>query len=1229
MEGYKELENKILQTSQGKFEEAVHLIIDGEYNNPATHIHLGGAIKTDKTRYGTPDDFFKLPNGEFVFVEITTQTNGLKTKIEKDIEKCKEKAIKNQIKVNKIIYACTGKIDSKDVVEFETLAKSFCSNTNSFEFWGIDKITTQLFSRYLTVARDCFGQKFSYGTFKNLDEYFTFNKFDVSQNHEFLFRQELVNDSIENIKNHNILIFHGKAGCGKTKLALECAKLLKEKHNFSEAYVVNSSLDKTMEDLQLVNNGENILFILDDVNRMPYLKDFIAYSEKYKNIFLIATVRDYAINKVQENLILYNYNKYIKYVEVKNLNREEQESIIKKIYPNIRYELLTQINNISKGNLRFAIMCVTTLKNNNLKEIDLKKVLSDHFNVIKSDLDLDIKKDKKYKTALILISLLFRIVLLTDQNSQQEFKEILKNLGLEYGDFLDAMEYWNQKQIINTSFNGIVFEIADQILANYLFYQFVFEEKIVDLKRLFSILFPKFRDKFVEMFKSIIPIYGYDETVIQSELDKVWNDLYQTKNDSGTLGFLQAFQALFPEKALEFITKKIDSDLSEDYIRLLYAYESSNYSKLAINKLLKIFEDNSELFEKERKEFVSAFSIHLYSYDFKLSSQIYLLETVSNNFNKNVFYKKVFLDLSKELLKFTFSTSSFENKMSMVYHTLTIVPCEEVFKMRSLIWEGLFQLYSDGYEIKTIYEIVSSNKRNLTFTKKDSQYEIITKDSSVINCLLLKNKLNLSKFENKVFILILCQCAYLPSSNEYKKIIEPLRTDDVFNLFYNLHIPKDLDYMYSEEQDNILNKAFSKIKNKDTFKLYLLNTFFLQLNNWQLNNVINGYFNYIDVHNSQDYTKIFVDTLIILGNIDLSPSGIILSAKKYFQTNELIQIILNSKLKNEDAWLLNIFLEMKIDEINNEIYNLCVNTIKSKFVKPISSRYGNERLSNLLQFEKYKHGFVKDFFQFVKDYKEKDKPFVLGFIADFYYQDKNGLWTFKNIDMEDIKNMFSEDLYGLYYETYFDILGTNADLHSDDFINYLAEIDDNYIYRYFNDGICSNNRFIKYEVLNNKSNKIDIVLNIVKNQKYKDFGMYHRYEIQRLMLEVFDDEEYKIFIDKFIKQNKDSHTDMFEMGCIISDFKKEWKFIFAELLIKNEVTPDNYIQIPVLTSKTSWSGSQVVIIQEAIDQINEFIKRLTTDKELVYKNIFIDQKTRLKESIKTVQLRELKEGMLE
>lgn len=81
-----DIKQRMLQLDPGSFQNLcdVYLSKTGYPNI----VSLGSQAGTRKTTLGTPDTYFVVSDGKYVFVEYTTQKTNLFTKIKKDLEKC-------------------------------------------------------------------------------------------------------------------------------------------------------------------------------------------------------------------------------------------------------------------------------------------------------------------------------------------------------------------------------------------------------------------------------------------------------------------------------------------------------------------------------------------------------------------------------------------------------------------------------------------------------------------------------------------------------------------------------------------------------------------------------------------------------------------------------------------------------------------------------------------------------------------------------------------------------------------------------------------------------------------------------------------------------------------------------------------------------------------------------------------------------------------------------------
>jgi hypothetical protein len=95
-----QIEAELRTMEQGKFQKLCSAFLFMKYKLPPRG--EGEAKGTDKTKVGTPDSFILLPDGNFIFIECTTQMSGLRAKFIEDLKKIFNEA-KTGVPKNKIV----------------------------------------------------------------------------------------------------------------------------------------------------------------------------------------------------------------------------------------------------------------------------------------------------------------------------------------------------------------------------------------------------------------------------------------------------------------------------------------------------------------------------------------------------------------------------------------------------------------------------------------------------------------------------------------------------------------------------------------------------------------------------------------------------------------------------------------------------------------------------------------------------------------------------------------------------------------------------------------------------------------------------------------------------------------------------------------------------------------------------------------------------------------------
>lgn len=438
-------------------------------------------------------------------------------------------------------------------------------------------------------------------------------------------------------------------------------------------------------------------------------------------------------------------------------------------------------------------MCAEVINNGNAKLKDIKEVLDKYFCCINEDLmeldknkKIDDKTQKEYKIALLIIALKYRIVDVDNVNFGTNYIGIVELFGLTKEVFKEAMLYWENKEIIDISYDGYVFEIADQILSNYLFYKFIFEDAHVLAQEFFEIAFPTFRAEIVNMFRALIPIYGYADTPIELLINNLWKK-YKTEDNNTTKQFVEVFFELFPAEAITYVKQKVEKEKNWDLSQVIFHSLSTDYYEIGIDIILSLTEiSNEKIDDKTLKEIRESLIIKEDHWDLNLQPQIYVLTKLLDNYDSEA-HKQLLLNIIEELLKFSFSYTTSEGMRSMTFHTLNIVPSDFVYEMRKLLWTGLLKLYEEEYERLKVIKILKSNANNpIYITNKDEMVSIILKDN--ITIVDLMKTFTPITYQDKIFVKLFTECGCDNDDIFYKETLLALEKNDaVFALSCAIH----------------------------------------------------------------------------------------------------------------------------------------------------------------------------------------------------------------------------------------------------------------------------------------------------------------------------------------------------------------------------------------------------------------------------------------------------------
>ncbi len=223
-----QIQNRIRELEGGAFQKLADAYLRKkgyERINP-----LGSVIGADKTRKGTPDALIALPNGKYILAEYTTQHDDVYEKLKSDLRKCFDEALTGvPVRKTEEVVLCHTSILSAQ--EENSLAEECQKRGVNLSIFGIGPLSFDLSQKYLGLARDFLGVEVDTGQIIPPDEFvaaYNKNKLATELDTTFRFREEEVEQTLQGLKEGNLIIVSGRAGVGKSRLALECCERFRE-----------------------------------------------------------------------------------------------------------------------------------------------------------------------------------------------------------------------------------------------------------------------------------------------------------------------------------------------------------------------------------------------------------------------------------------------------------------------------------------------------------------------------------------------------------------------------------------------------------------------------------------------------------------------------------------------------------------------------------------------------------------------------------------------------------------------------------------------------------------------------------------------------------------------------------------------------------------------------------------------------------------------------------------
>lgn len=1212
------IQQAIIQLDGGEYQKLMDAYLYKKFKY--TNIEpLGSHTGTNKVTKGTPDSYVKLDNGKYILIMYGTVESTSYEKIEKDIKSCfdKNKLNIDRDKIEEIICCYTS--TNIHVEQKEKLLNMI--EGLKIRLIGIGEVSHDLLTRYPTIASDFLSIPIDTEQIFEIDDFidrYDKNNMNASINMELLHRENEIESLIDKIEKNKVVLLCGKSGVGKTRLALEIARLYRDKHN-AYVFCIKNNGQMLYNDLKyyLSDPGEYLLFI-DDTNQTTQLEhvlDYVITPPKGITVKTIMTVRDYAKDRVKQVI----FNKIIpKEEEIGVLNDDIIKEILSKNLGIKNNQYLDQIARISKGNVRLAVLAGRVALKNGLvsiyNSVDIFKYY--YGQIIKKEFF-----DRKKIIAAFVITLLGPF----EYQSNEIAIKILRNNGINEYEFYELCYELNNSEIIDLYMDKAV-KISDQSMGDYLLYYVLIEKKYIILADVIKDLFEKYRRKLIYSLNTIIRLFNNQECVnyIEDQVNNVWNTI---EDDNEEFEYVKTFHTMNEEKSLAYIKSKIDKLEKEDILIDsfdLKEIKNNNSIKSEVVKVLGGFKhsDNYELmlelviyyFNKKPSE-IYDFYILFYerlgydqnSFDFKYRKELLNIEYLWKYSNKgvNVNLTILLLNIIENYIGFEFHRTKSHSIKTFNFITINLCMCEGLEKLRETIWSILGELYNhEKYKdiinkILLKYNPYSKNEEQINLIyKMDFKYikenilsHIISPDFT--QCKVLKHFENVSQRLNVSEDNVL---------GKYKENEEFL----IYNTLVRNHkIGRDLSEEEEKRKENIY-KMVKDFERDDFNKLFNLCNSILNENIeiWDMQKGITLLFDVIKENSSKYITAIesYLEYDTPFCNYIGNKVDVLI---KFIGIQEAKKIILSYEYKQKNSWIYEFLFCIPIEERTTIYANLLRDTFEDE-IKKEQSVIPNIKL--IARYKDVDENIVSDLASKLLTINLSQKPYTIEFFLG-YSLDKDYIDILLSIFRKDISIL--ENLYLGAFERNIDYQGNLFISLVENNVEFLKKFMQQIIN--INDKDCYIEKFERLWEQENYEELIKISFDTIISSKDNISLWMCETNIENIFMtstntsKIIKDRKSE-WIKSYIKTIADN-TDYLNLifQVVMSTLRDNTgEFILHFLNINKSI--EIFKEIKLFPTMTSWSGSEVPLIEKEINFLNELINSMSGIE-------YIEHKAYLKELI--------------
>ncbi len=966
------IENRLKEINGTVFQELCDSYLTIRDNNYLAISRAGSQIGKQKTTKGTPDTFFQLPNGNFLYSEITTDTS-TKEKLANDIRACFDPD-KTKIpieKIQEIILCFNWNIDQDKIIKLNTLAQSFKANIR-VRYLMLQELALELHLNHRDLAHHYLGLPLDTGQIVSIDNFI--KEYDRASkgiatplNNTFLHRKTELEQLSNAIDNHDFIILTGAPGVGKTKLAIETINNYLSNIVSYQAYCVSYKSHTLLEDLyQYFDVEKDYLLFVDDANRIDAFEQITGFFKANRNgkLKIIITVRDYAFQEIGRKCQEFSTQR----IDLHKLTDEQIIDIIKsEPFEILNHDYHKDIVRISDGNPRLAIMTsLLAKKEQNLYALhNVSDLFEKYFSTFIKD-DGDFENPLNIK-CLGIISFFYTI----PYKNKEITESILENFDISYNDFIDTIDKLDKLELVEIQFEHV--KVPEQNLATFFFYKAFIKDNLLSFQVLLNNYFKNYQNRFADIIIPANNTFGPQNVMdkIKPELIHYWR-LIKDNNDK-SFNFLKSFWFYLQDQTLEFTYQYIETFPKIEKTTYDTSYENNqfNYQKDNIIELLgNFFHLNSDslkdsielLFEfVTRKPDKLPELIHkireLLIFDrdderFDFYRQKTLFDILIGGVTKDdELLSTSFYELSKTFLSYKFQQFKGARNNSFVHYQYPVPNNKTIQKFRTKIWDTLDNSFA--YRPEMAFRLL----KNYSRVHPDVNNEIMEFDIPFVLNIIDKH-LNNENFEH---------CKYVQDQIRWFKRHDfdlpefSNFTNRFVNETYSTFLKIDWDRFRDKEMYEFNNfREYERLKEAEIRTSFIFtniveinefyDTFILLKNsaenNWNYNNILDFV---IDENCSRDFDigLALLNKVIEKGNeIKYVPRNIFRNQLKTdSKANQIWGIIQAKEFDLKELWELSFYDDIDDTLISKDFALSLVNTI-TKMRNPTTIHF--DRLERFL-----------------------------------------------------------------------------------------------------------------------------------------------------------------------------------------------------------------------------------------------------------------------------------------